>query len=127
MKQALTIFANLTSFAAILAGLIGLGLLGLSLGYHPRPRAESLMWLGVVIAASVLPVIVIWTLKAQRIKSLWFKNVLSLALLSYGGLLTLQFGWGALTDSGDFIIWFPLCLYGIFIVVTACLLVKAQR
>ena len=125
-KKTLTIAANLTTFSAILAGIIGLGLLGLSLSYHPRPKAESLMWLATVISASVLPVIIIWVLKLQFIRWQWLRNILLLSLFTYGGGLAVYMGQWGIRDLDDFIIWFPLFLYGGLIVFTGCLLARLK-
>ena len=124
INQAITVIAALTTLFAIISGFIGLLMLGVSLHYHPRPQSESLMWLGVLISASGLPVLFVWLLKFQFIKSLWAKYVLTLTLLIFGGLLSLFFLWGVITDSGDFIIWFPLFLYGALIMSSACLFLK---
>jgi len=124
LKKKITITVNVTTLLAILATVIGLGLLGVSLSYHPKPQPEALMWLVAMLSATVMPVIIIWGLKLQLIQWRWLRRVLMFLLSAYGCFLTIYMGWGALTDSGGFILWFPLCVYGVLIVLAVCLFIK---
>lgn len=126
LKTQITIAANITTISAILAGLIALALLGLSLSYHPRPKLESYGLLAAVVTATALPIVIIWSVKFQIIRRQWLRNIFLFFLFSYGGFLVLSMGKEVITDSGDFIIWFPLCLHGVLIFISAFLLAKLK-
>ena len=124
LKKKITIVASLTTLLGILTGLIGLGILGVSLHYHPRPKPEALGWLAILSIASIMPVIITWVLKFQFIRWRWMRAILVFLLAAYGCFLAIFMGEQTLTDSGDFLIWFPVCLYGVLQVLAAYLFVK---
>jgi len=126
LEKKITIVVGLMTILAIISGLIVLMLLGVSLHYHPRPKAESFIWLSGLVAASVMPVAISWILKLRLIKWQWLKSIFLFLLFAFGGFLAFYMGQETLTDRGDFFLWFPLCIYGILMISTAFLLINRE-
>jgi len=124
LEKKIDIVVNLTRLSSIPAGLVGLLLAGLYLVYKQEPKLEAWVVIAGVIIPVAFPVILIWMLRVERISSRALRLFLSFILLIYGGVAAVYFGRGLLNDFDDFIIWFPPVLYGVLIVMSACLFLK---
>ena len=110
-------FSLLTLLAALVAFVLStLWAYGISGRVVPDAR------LAAVTAITACPLLAYATLLWLRIRppvSATARNFLALPALLLSSTFTLFFGYTALADPGDLILWLPLTVYGLFLLLTA--------
>ena len=114
---------NVATVLFIILGLMSWGLFDLCTSY----QGETCQPVYLQMILPLMALIVLWSLKLRFFRQLLAQNVFVIFLLLYGGFLTIYMIREILSDIDEFIIYFPVCLYGAMVLLCAYTFIRERR
>ena len=124
LKKLLTIILTILTFLSLVVCLMGLGLHSMCIA-SDTPQVCGMIF--VPISVILLILIILWCLKFKLIRQRWLQNILISLPLITGGIIVFNMLWTILHDWDDFIIYFPILLYGFLIILAASIFLVIPR